>query len=158
MALEPCVLTILRTLSVATLRGICDAIAAQKVVADFRVTKLLVHRTQVQLQTIKLDAVQALYAPVVAKIQEGLSFYPTGVARLVNTCAQFGDFLEAPQEIVTSLLATANNVIYRVREYTAIIDDINTEIDRLNSLTTLLDEICALSEIIIVELTTPAAP
>jgi len=157
MALEPCVATILRTLSVATLRAVCDAATAQKAVADFRVTKLLVNRTQVQLQTIKLETVQTLYESALAPITEGLSFYPTGVARLVNTCAQFGDFLSAPQEIIESLKATLDNLLYRAREYTGIIDDINTEIDRLNSLTTLLDDVCALIEIIIVELVTPAA-
>jgi hypothetical protein len=158
MTLEPCVLTILRTLSVATLRAICAAVQAQKAIAGVRVTKLLVNRTKVQLQTIKLEAVQATYEAALAPIQEGLTFYPTGVAKLVNECAQFGDFLAAPQEIIAALLATANNVIYRVREYTAIVDDINTEIDRLTDLITLIDEVCQLVEIIIVELTTPAAP
>lgn len=156
MALEPCVATILRTLSVATLNALCTAAIAQKEVANARITKLLINRTQVQLQTIKLEPVQQLYESALAPIQQGLSFYPTGIARLVDTCAQFGEFLTAPSEIIASLKATADSLLYWVREYTAIADDINEEIERLNNVTTLLTDFCDLIDIIVVELTTPA--
>jgi len=157
MALEPCVATILRTLSIATLRALCDAATAQQAIIATRLTKLLVNRTSIQLKNVKLEAVQAAYEAALAPVQEALSFYPTGVARLVDTCTEFGDFLTAPQEVVTTALAVADNVLYRVREQTAIIDDINTEMARLNDLSTLLTDVCALIEIIIVELTSPAA-
>jgi len=160
MALESCVLAVLRVLTVAALSGLLDALNMYRAMLEFEIAKLQMQALKYDGLAARVDLVAAFYNEALTQAEDQLASFPLSeqILAAVAECTQIGDMMVAPQTVLESLRAKANSVTYKAREIVSFSEELQAAINKEQQLSALLAEIMDAIVYLKVEKFSPPAP